>query len=202
MSDSILNDAPRTEPAWNGWAWVGLCAFVGMLAWAITDKGRYSIWQFIDYPSVAIVVGSTLSLLLITFGMRGVAQAVCNLWYLRAAEDERKRASTVFRMAAVFALGSGCLGTLIGAVLMLSNMDDPSKIGQGLAVALLAQLYGVLLALILVAMSVAVYRERPAAQQSIFAWQAVGVFSAAAAVGTLVVCSAIGFVMLSMMGLR
>ena len=38
------------------------------------------------------------------------------------------------------------IGTLIGLVAMLSNMDDPSKIGAGMAAALLTTLYGALLA--------------------------------------------------------
>lgn len=43
----------------------------------------------------------------------------------------------------------GMIGTLIGLVAMLSNMDDPSKIGAGMAAALLTTLYGALLANIL-----------------------------------------------------
>ena len=42
------------------------------------------------------------------------------------------------------------IGTLIGLVAMLSNMDDPSKIGAGMAAALLTTLYGALLANVLV----------------------------------------------------
>ena len=40
----------------------------------------------------------------------------------------------------------GMVGTLIGLIQMLSNMDDPSSIGPAMAVALLTTLYGVLLA--------------------------------------------------------
>jgi len=45
-----------------------------------------------------------------------------------------------------YAPAYGMLGTLIGLVLMLKNMDDPSKIGPGMAVALLTTLYGSLVA--------------------------------------------------------
>jgi chemotaxis protein MotA len=38
----------------------------------------------------------------------------------------------------------GLIGTLIGLVMMLSNMSDPSSIGAGMAVALLTTLYGCL----------------------------------------------------------
>ena len=45
-----------------------------------------------------------------------------------------------------FAPAFGMIGTLIGLVAMLSNMDDPSKIGAGMAAALLTTLYGAMLA--------------------------------------------------------
>jgi chemotaxis protein MotA len=38
------------------------------------------------------------------------------------------------------------IGTLIGLVIMLVNLDDPGAIGRGMAVALLTTFYGVLLA--------------------------------------------------------
>lgn len=37
----------------------------------------------------------------------------------------------------------GMFGTILGLVVMLGNLDDPSKVGPGLAVALLTTLYGV-----------------------------------------------------------
>jgi chemotaxis protein MotA len=40
----------------------------------------------------------------------------------------------------------GMIGTLIGLVAMLANMDDPKSIGPAMAVALLTTLYGAVLA--------------------------------------------------------
>lgn len=40
----------------------------------------------------------------------------------------------------------GMIGTLVGLIVMLDNLEDPSTLGQGLAVALLTTLYGVLAA--------------------------------------------------------
>lgn len=45
-----------------------------------------------------------------------------------------------------YAPAFGMIGTLIGLVAMLNNMDDPSKIGAGMATALLTTLYGSMLA--------------------------------------------------------
>lgn len=40
----------------------------------------------------------------------------------------------------------GMIGTLVGLVIMLMNMDDPSKIGPGMAVAILTTMYGAIIA--------------------------------------------------------
>ncbi|MBZ4653518.1 MAG: motA2, partial [Peptococcaceae bacterium] len=40
----------------------------------------------------------------------------------------------------------GMLGTLIGLILMLRDLNDPSKLGPGMAVALITTFYGSLLA--------------------------------------------------------
>jgi chemotaxis protein MotA len=52
----------------------------------------------------------------------------------------------LFRKMASLAPAFGMIGTLIGLVSMLSNLDDPSSIGPGMATALLTTLYGTLLA--------------------------------------------------------
>ena len=49
---------------------------------------------------------------------------------------------TIGRYAPAF----GMIGTLMGLITMLSNMDDPSKIGPGMAVALITTLYGAFIA--------------------------------------------------------
>jgi chemotaxis protein MotA len=52
----------------------------------------------------------------------------------------------VFATMAGFAPAMGLIGTLIGLVGMLQNMDDPSSIGPSMAVALLTTFYGALFA--------------------------------------------------------
>jgi chemotaxis protein MotA len=52
----------------------------------------------------------------------------------------------VFSTMATFAPAMGMIGTLIGLVQMLQSMDDPSKIGPAMAVALLTTFYGSILA--------------------------------------------------------
>ena len=45
-----------------------------------------------------------------------------------------------------FAPAYGMIGTLMGLIMMLSNMSDPSAIGAGMAVALITTLYGAIAA--------------------------------------------------------
>jgi chemotaxis protein MotA len=52
----------------------------------------------------------------------------------------------VFKKAGDAAPAYGMIGTLIGLVQMLQNMDDPKSIGPAMAVALLTTLYGALIA--------------------------------------------------------
>ena len=56
--------------------------------------------------------------------------------------DGKKMLDTIGRYAPAF----GMIGTLMGLIFMLSNMDDPSAIGPGMAVALITTLYGALIA--------------------------------------------------------
>ncbi len=52
----------------------------------------------------------------------------------------------IFMKIGDIAPGMGMIGTLVGLVAMLSNMDDPKSIGPAMAVALLTTLYGAMIA--------------------------------------------------------
>ena len=61
--------------------------------------------------------------------------------------SERHRlGAEIFSTMGTFAPAVGMLGTIIGLVQMLMQMDDPSRIGEPMAVALLTTFYGTLLA--------------------------------------------------------
>ncbi len=62
------------------------------------------------------------------------------------AIDRHKTGSRVWESLGDVAPAMGMIGTLIGLVAMLSNMDDPKSIGPAMAVALLTTLYGAMLA--------------------------------------------------------
>lgn len=62
------------------------------------------------------------------------------------AVERHKSGSQVFAALGDVGPAMGMIGTLIGLVAMLSNMDDPKSIGPAMAVALLTTLYGAMLA--------------------------------------------------------
>ncbi len=69
-----------------------------------------------------------------------------------ASESAYKRAhmrSDVLKMMAGTSPAFGMIGTLVGLIIMLGNLNDPSAIGPGMAVALITTLYGILAARLL-----------------------------------------------------
>lgn len=74
-------------------------------------------------------------------------RVVADLEHARAARVERHcAAAEVWAGAAEAAPAMGMVGTLVGLVRMFAAMSDPAAIGGAMAVALLATLYGALLA--------------------------------------------------------
>lgn len=65
---------------------------------------------------------------------------------IKMTTDRHQFGATIFKSLGDVAPAMGMIGTLIGLVAMLSNMDDPKAIGPAMAVALLTTLYGAFLA--------------------------------------------------------
>lgn len=65
---------------------------------------------------------------------------------LEALMDRHSQAKKVLDNIGKYAPAFGMIGTLMGLIFMLKNMDDPSAIGPGMAVALITTLYGALIA--------------------------------------------------------
>ena len=62
------------------------------------------------------------------------------------AMERHEWGQRIFLAMADVAPAMGMIGTLVGLVQMLANMDDPKSIGPAMAIALLTTLYGALLA--------------------------------------------------------
>lgn len=81
-----------------------------------------------------------------------LSNARSSIDFARWANDEvaRRRerhqaAAGVWRGIAETAPAMGMIGTIIGLVQMFAAMDDPAKVGPGMAVAMLTTLYGIIL---------------------------------------------------------
>ncbi|MFQ5589947.1 MAG: motility protein A [Phycisphaerae bacterium] len=189
---------------------IGLVAGSGLLLWAILGKSDIS--AFIDYGSMAIVLGGSLCATMVSFPIRnimGVAKVVKNCFFaktrdpheliadmvkfaevarrdgilalenvtneikdpflvsgiqmavdgqdpdlienvmlndLETVEARHSDGKALFDNIGRFAPAFGMIGTLIGLVIMLQNMNDPAKIGPAMAIALLTTMYGAVLA--------------------------------------------------------
>lgn len=64
-------------------------------------------------------------------------------------EMRHEKGAEIFLSLSAYAPAMGMIGTLIGLVQMLKNMNDPSSIGPAMAVALLTTFYGAVIANIL-----------------------------------------------------
>ncbi|GHA26944.1 flagellar motor protein PomA [Devosia pacifica] len=73
--------------------------------------------------------------------IRGSMELARDQYLSRLSEGQR-----VFKSLGDAAPAFGMIGTLVGLVQMLGNMEDPSAIGPAMAVALLTTLYGAVLA--------------------------------------------------------
>ncbi len=108
---------------------------------------------FFDLPSTAIVAGGTFFLMLAAHGTAGPftytlggMQRILGLgspapW----GPTQRRMAVLVARSGGTSAILMAALGALIGLTQMLSSMEDPTKIGPAMAVALLTSFYALLL---------------------------------------------------------
>jgi chemotaxis protein MotA len=68
---------------------------------------------------------------------------------LEAMDSRHSQGKAVLDLIAKYAPAFGMIGTLMGLVAMLNNMDDPKKIGPGMAVAILTTFYGAMIANVL-----------------------------------------------------
>lgn len=82
---------------------------------------------------------------------------------INTKQQQFAHAGNLFESLAKLSPGMGLLGTIIGLVLMLQNLSDPSKIGSGMAAALLTTLYGLILGNVVyqpIAEKITIYAEK------------------------------------------
>ena len=183
---------------------------VALLIYAVINGGKFG-W-FVNYPSVAIVIGGATAATLISFPIKSVASlmhVIKNAFFAKTQdpakiiaemvsyaevarrdgilslenmtkdiEDEfvvkgiqmavdgidpelieqimtseldclaerHVQGKSLLDAVTKYAPAFGMIGTLFGLVIMLQQMDDPSAIGPGMAVAIITTLYGAVVA--------------------------------------------------------
>jgi len=99
----------------------------------------------LDIPSAIITIGGALGMLLFSgVSVGGMFSAVFTGGASAAALTDAAKA---WRLAAAYLLAAGAIGTIIGLVIMLRNLDDIAMLGPGSAIAILTTLYGLILGL-------------------------------------------------------
>lgn len=70
---------------------------------------------------------------------------------IELAEERDKRAASILRRASEVAPAMGLIGTLVGLVQMLADLENPETIGPAMAVALLTTFYGAIMGTVVMA---------------------------------------------------
>jgi len=65
---------------------------------------------------------------------------------IKAMEERHYKGRLIIEKAGEYAPAWGMIGTLVGLILMLNSLDDPTSLGPNMAVALITTLYGTVLA--------------------------------------------------------
>lgn len=120
-------------------------AFIGIVIIGIVLAGGDIRW-FISVASFVIVVLPGLLLSLANFSPTEIFHFFgMGFGSKELTEADLKKGLAFFRALQYYLILSGIIGTLIGLVAMLGTIEDPSKIGVAMSVALLTILYAFIL---------------------------------------------------------
>jgi flagellar motor component MotA len=121
--------------------WIGGLALAVILVLAAFVQS--TLWVFWDIPSLVLtLVGGTAAWL--TMSGKGVSAAIATVRAPTASAGELAASLHTIQTGRRAFWVTGGLGTLIGLVQMLQQMDDPAAIGPATAVASLTILYALL----------------------------------------------------------
>jgi|APSaa5957512622_1039677.scaffolds.fasta_scaffold49535_3 flagellar motor component MotA len=100
---------------------------------------------FIDPPAALIVTICTIGMLLL--GGHSISAMLKSAFSGDATPGELREGAKAWQMARWYVLAAGFMGTLVGGLIMLKNLDDPAAIGPGISIGMLTLVYGVFLGL-------------------------------------------------------
>lgn len=151
-----VEPAESTHPARSRWDRTAISRLAGFMLFialvlAISGGRPSHLTAFFDLTSNLLVLGGTLSLLLMSFGFADTLSALSTL--LGGSRSTAQALLTIawLRFAALYALGTGLLGSLIGLIKLLAYLSDPASLGVAVGLTLLSQLYGGLIGLLCIA---------------------------------------------------
>lgn len=122
---------------------MGILGFVLLIGLVIVGLGARAIY-LVNVPAIFIVVGCLIAALIMSFGSKA-GKAIRTVFGKGADRESLIAAILCFERAKSFTIAGGVLGSLIGYILMWRFMDDPTSMGPAMAVALLTQIYPIML---------------------------------------------------------
>ena len=104
---------------------------------------------FYSASTTVLIVGIPLALAIATFGLFDCIRLILAwlvLFVKVRPEDIRPRDVAMVRALIPYTYAAGVIAMLLGSIFMLAGIDDPARIGEGMAVSMLAPLYALLIA--------------------------------------------------------
>jgi flagellar motor component MotA len=119
--------------------------FLAICVATIVTAGGSVLW-FASVPSFLVVLVTSIVLSLGNFSLREIGQCF-GIGYHRIppSRDALNRALAFFDALVRYLIVSGFIGTLIGTMTMLGNLQSTEHIGRGTALALTTVLYALIL---------------------------------------------------------
>jgi len=117
----------------------GFILFVLMILWGMNFD--FSIMT--DIRSIIIVTIGTLGMLLL--GGSNIPIMIKTALSGNATDEELRVGISDWRQARAYSLSTGVACVMVGVITVVANLDDPARIGPGLATALLGTFYALLL---------------------------------------------------------
>ncbi|MCC7292805.1 MAG: MotA/TolQ/ExbB proton channel family protein [Phycisphaerales bacterium] len=118
----------------------------GVLLLAVAAGQRFL--AFLDIAGLLLTTGGTIALLVVSLGLGAFKTTSRTLLSGPTCEADATTTRCFLRQTATYALACGYLGCVLGMMLVLFNLENLSQIGPGLSLALLSQVYGVVIALL------------------------------------------------------
>lgn len=122
----------------------GFVTLTALVLSTIAASPGASFMAFVDCPSLMLVVGGTIAVLMVACDLDDWRNARRVVIGPRKAldRDGYRSAALFFGQASRAAIALGVIGHLLGLIIMLGQLDDPNALGPGMAVSLISALYG------------------------------------------------------------